>query len=259
MIRYIPVWMVFVFFISIPFSGFAESGDRRYHQKVTQPVEEAVHIRQATQKQKEMWRDEKQKLASTYEQLQAEQKALKDRQGELQEANQTTSQRIREKEKQLADIEQIRSRIEPFLDQQVALLRQQITDGLPFLPDERSQRLDRLEQILDDPDVTISEKYRKVMEAILVEAEYGNTIEVYQQTIDVGGHTMLANIFRLGSISLFYQSLDQSECGFYNVADAKWQELPATYNRDIAAAIDIGAKRQPVELLSLPLGRISVQ
>jgi hypothetical protein len=70
---------------------------------------------------------------------------------------------------------------------------------------------------------------------------------------------MLANIFRLGSISLFYQSLDQSECGFYNVADAKWQGLPATYNRDIAAAIDIGAKRQPVELLSLPLGRISVQ
>ncbi len=259
MIRCLSVWVTLFFLIPIPLSWSANSGSKQYHEKLTQPVEDAVKIRQTTQKQEEKWRNEKQKLASAYEQLQAEQSALKNRHQQLQESNKAASQRIKEKEKQLADIEQIRTQIEPFLEKQVIVLRQQMTDGLPFLTEEREQRLDRLKEILNDPDVTISEKYRKVMEAMLVEAEYGNTIEVYQQTINAGGHTILANIFRLGRISLFYQSLDQSRCGFYNVADAKWQELPAKYNRDIGTAIDIGAKRKPVELLSLPIGRISAQ
>lgn len=67
-------------------------------------------------------------------------------------------------------------------------------------------RLTRLVELRDDPEVPVSEKFRKVLEALLVETEYGNTIEVYQETINTGGGEMLVDIFRLGRVGLFYQS-----------------------------------------------------
>jgi hypothetical protein len=57
---------------------------------------------------------------------------------------------------------------------------------------------------------------------------------------------------------LFFQTLDHKSCGFYNVASAAWQPLPTDYNRSIGAAMEIGAKRRPVELLTLPLGKIEL-
>jgi hypothetical protein len=72
----------------------------------------------------------------------------------------------------------------------------------------------------------------------------------------VGGSAILANIFRLGRIALFYQTLDGKVCGFYNVASAAWNPLPKAYNHTIQSAMDIGTKRRPVELLSLPIGRM---
>ncbi|MBU1567791.1 MAG: DUF3450 domain-containing protein, partial [Proteobacteria bacterium] len=97
------------------------------------------------------------------------------------------------------------------------------------------------------------------LEALLVEAEYGNTIEVYQETIGLDGREVLVDIFRLGRVGLFFQTLDQKSCGFYNVAIAAWQPLATAYNRTLLAAMEIGAKRRPVELLTLPLGRIQPQ
>ncbi|MCP4686980.1 MAG: DUF3450 domain-containing protein, partial [Desulfobacterales bacterium] len=100
------------------------------------------------------------------------------------------------------------------------------------------------------------ERFRKVMEALFVEAEYGNTVEVYQEKIVLEGKTVLADIFRLGRISLFFQTLDQTTAGFFDPAQAAWRAAPSNYRREIDAAMEMGAKRRPVELLSLPLGRI---
>jgi hypothetical protein len=243
----------------VPVGWCVESSGRPFNKQVTQPVQEAVTIRQTTQKQEEQWRDDQQKLIALYEKLQTEQEHLKTTHDELQENIAGTRRRIAEKEKQLAAIEQIRTRIEPFLHESLTTLRQQIDADLPFLPEERRQRLARLDELLEDPDVAISEKYRKVLEAWMVEAEYGNTIEVYQQTIAVDNNEMLVNVFRLGRISLFYQTLDHNGCGFFDVAAGTWRPLPDDYNRTLSTAIDIGTKRKPAELLSLPLGRISVK
>jgi hypothetical protein len=43
------------------------------------------------------------------------------------------------------------------------------------------------------------------------------------------------------------------------VAKKKWEPLSTSHNLAIKSAIDIAAKRQPVELLSLPLGRMVIQ
>jgi hypothetical protein len=41
------------------------------------------------------------------------------------------------------------------------------------------------------------------------------------------------------------------------VAARSWTPLPPSFDRALRTAIDIAAKRQPVELLNLPLGRMA--
>jgi hypothetical protein len=118
--------------------------------------------------------------------------------------------------------------------------------------------VDHLDSLLADPGVTVNEKFRKTVETLMVEAEYGRTIEVYQDTITVAGQPLLATIFRLGRIGLFYQTLDHRRSGMYDVAAKAWNPLPDAYNAVLGTAVDIGAKRQPVELLTLPLGRMAI-
>ena len=144
------------------------------------------------------------------------------------------------------------------IDGAIVDLKEHVADDLPFQLAERRSRIEKLRKLRDDPEVTVSEKLRKVLEAMLVETEYGTTVEMYQQSIAVNGKETLVNIFRLGRVVLFYQTFDLKSCGFYNVATSQWDPLPQSYNREIAFAMDIGAKRRPVELLTLPVGRIGL-
>ena len=227
--------------------------------KIIHPVGQSIDIRQDTQQAQEKWRAEQEKLIAKYDQLQSEQTRLEEHHVQLQEYVAAARNRVALKEKQLADIEQISSKIGPFCDDVIQALDQLLSQGTPFLIQERQRRVDSLKRLMGDPAVSTSEKYRKVMEALLIEAEYGFTIEAYQETIAIGGQSILADIFRLGRISLFFQSLDRQQCGFYNPAQHLWQPLPPSFNPQIQSAIDIAAKRKPVELLALPLGRMVTQ
>lgn len=243
-------------FLGIFISYFAWA-ENDFSNQVKKPVREAITVRQETQKAEEAWMSERQKLLVELENLQQEQQLLQKQRDDLHDMTIKARDRIAAKEKHLADIAQISTQITPFLEQVLEQLGSLISEDIPFLVTERQERLSRLYGLMDDPEVQVSEKFRKVMEALLIEAEYGNTIEVYQETIVVEDQSILVNIFRLGRLSLFYQTLDEKSSGFYDVSSRAWQPLPRSYNHGIQTAINIGAKRQPAELIAMPLGRIA--
>ncbi len=251
--RILFLFIVFLFLIE-PFAISSETEKR-----IERPVRQAIDTRQATQKAQAKWRDDRERLKEKYERLEVENKHLEQQVGELNHQVEATQKRIAKKEKQLADIEQMSSQIGPFVLDLITELKSGLSTGYPFLMAERTQRIEKLDRLAHDPDVPLSEKYRKVMEALLIETEYGFTIETYQETIPMEGQTLLADIFRLGRINLFYQSLDQKHCGFYNVATGTWEALLQKNNLAIRSAVDIAAKRKPVELLTLPMGRLVSQ
>lgn len=223
------------------------------------PVHKAVQIEQTTQAAQSRWRNEREKKTKLFEGLETEVEAL-----EAQEARQTDRQkaltaRVAPKREELSAIAQISAQISPFLDQILKQIQDLFHRDLPFLQAERAKRLEALAALTHDPEVPVSERFRKIMEALMVEAGYGQTVEVYQQTIDLSGEDTLVNIFRLGRLSLFYQTLDKQHCGFYNTARKEWEPLDNDYLKEIQEAVDIGSKRKPVEILDLPLGRIAVQ
>ncbi|SDP41585.1 DUF3450 domain-containing protein [Desulforhopalus singaporensis] len=228
-------------------------------QEVVQPVKEAIALRQTTQKQEEQWRAEKEELTSRLDQLLSANKELTGRKTDLERQVDGARERIALKTKQLDDIGRITDEISPVTNQLYERLEAVVVKSLPFLPLERKKRIAALRPILTDPSVPISERYRKVMEAFLVETEYGFTCDVYQQTIDVNGHPILVDIFRLGRLALFYLTLDKKRCGHYNVAADSWQPLSLGYLPQMKKAVAIGLKQMPVELLDLPIGRMVKQ
>ncbi len=258
--RISPCMAVFFLFASLACPVFADTGENGdIGEQIRRPVRESVEIRRQTQEEAEQWREERKELTARYERLLEENRRLEERSGKLGEEVGAARNRIDRKERQLADIEQLSEDIGPFLEEVAARMRDLDDEAPPFLAEERKNRHERIDALMDDPDTPVNERYRKVMEALLVEAEYANTIEVYRETIDINDRSLLADIFRLGRISLFYQSLDGQESGWFNVAENRWEALPRSHNRAIGTAMDIGARRQPAELLSLPLGRMVVR
>lgn len=225
--------------------------------KIERPVQQAIDTRQATQKAEETWQKKRDKRMALLASLQQEQTRLGEEEARLREERAAHRERIAAKSRQLAAGEEIANQIAPYLEEVLVEIRDRIEADQPFLSDERQRRVTHLENLLADPGVTISEKFRKSVEALMVEAEYGRTIEVYQDTITVEGQSLLATIFRLGRIALFYQTLDQSQSGLFDVATGAWTPLPSSFDGALRTAIDIGAKRQPVEILRLPIGRMA--
>ena len=94
------------------------------------------------------------------------------------------------------------------------------------------------------------------MEALQIEAEYGITLETYQEMLENDDEKTLVNILRLGKLGLYYVTLDESRCGFYNVADNHWQLLSDDYIVSIQTAVAIASKRRPAKFIDMPLGRM---
>jgi hypothetical protein len=241
-------------FLIPPPSGQAETSD--LGTQVQRQVREAIAIQQDTQKSEAGWREERERLLAAYESLRQNRERLKAQNQVLAEQTAAAEARVAARQTELAAVEEMAARVQPFVENLIRQLARIIEEDLPFLAAERRQRLERLQALQNDPQVTASEKLRKVFEALLVETEYGHTIEVSQETVTVAGSPILANIFRLGRLGLYYQSLDHRSCGFYNIATAAWQPLDDGENRTLQNAIEIGAKQRPVQLLAMPIGRI---
>ncbi|WP_051957852.1 DUF3450 domain-containing protein [Desulfobacter vibrioformis] len=221
------------------------------------PVAASVDTRQAAQAAREKWDARRQALAEEYDRLKAENEQLAfanrnlaNKAGDLEKSNQDLT---REKE----EAQRIRTELAPFLGDLLGRLKALVAADAPFLSRERNDRLVRLGVILDDPDITIAEKYRKMMEALFVEAEYGNTVEVYREKIVADGTEVLADIFRMGRVALFFLALDRESAGIFDVAANQWRTLDKTRVPAIEAVVEMAAKHRPMEVVALPLGAIA--
>lgn len=223
------------------------------------PIDQSVDTRLRTQEELDQWHRERTRLVARYESLQAEQAGLTDRLSHLQKAVSDQQTLNLSLESRIAEAETMAEAILPFLETVYPRLDRLIETDTPFLAVERKARLDHLKETLANPEVSVSEKFRKTMELLFIEAAYGNTSEVYQEQLRVEGNERLFSVLRLGRVALFCLSPDQELAGYYNVAESEWRLLPGHWRRDLQAAIDMAEKRRPTDLVRLPLGRLAGQ
>lgn len=141
----------------------------------------------------------------------------------------------------------------PLLNNMVATYEDLVEVSIPFAPQERTGRIKFLNETIDRADVAAAEKFRQVLDAYIIEMQYGSTIEAYSDVIEVDGAEREVNVLRLGRVGLYYQTADREQTGMWDAAQGGWVPLDAEYRNGVYQAIRVANKLTAPSLLSLPL------
>ena len=155
--------------------------------------------------------------------------------------------------KQLDQFALIERGIVPLMLDSIDTLDKFIDLDVPFLLEERRDRVARLRTIMDLSDVTVSEKYRQIMDAYQIETTYGRDIEAYTGLLEIDGESRQVDFLRIGRTSLTYQTPDQEETGFWNKQTGQWEKLPNKYQNYVTQGLRVARKQVTPNILELPI------
>jgi len=161
-------------------------------------------------------------------------------------------------EESIRQVTLIERQITPLMLRMIDAIDQFVAVDVPFQKDARSKRVQVLKDMMGRSDVTVAEKYRKVMEAYQTEIDYGRTIESYRGTLAVNGVEREVDFLRVGRISLMYLSLDGAEMGVWNNQNQAWQPLESEYKSKLTMGIRIAREQAAPDLIKVPVSAPSV-
>jgi hypothetical protein len=219
-------------------------------------VDETVTREKSTQQKRDEWAAEKADLTVRYKTAKANVDYLLDRKAVEEKRLTAMQEAIADLERRLNESDRLNASLQDTLNAVVNRLEHWVDRDLPFLISEREARVEAIRNEIAKPDVSGAEKLRRVLEALMIEAQYGATVEVHQESIDVGGEELFVDILRIGRISVFWRTPDGRRAGEFDRGAGKWVELDGKFNRNIGMAMEMATRIRPVELISLPLGRI---
>ena len=153
----------------------------------------------------------------------------------------------------MEQVDVINRQIFPLMERMIDGLEQSIALDIPFLMEERSKRIADLEAILERSDVSVAEKFRKVIEAYQIEMDYGTSSEWYRESLNVDGAVREYNMFRVGRIGLFFQSDDTNITGWYNPDARGYELLGSDHRSEIRKGIRIARQLIAPELILIPM------
>ena len=152
---------------------------------------------------------------------------------------------------QLSGLEATNRGIVPLMLEMIDTLDKIVESDMPFRLEERRARVVRLRDMMDQADVTASEKYRRVMEAYQGEMEYGRTTEAYAEALPSTGQTV--DFLRVGRTLLIYQSSDQLTTGWFNPVTRNYEDLPDRYRLEVKEGLAIARNEKAPNLVMLPV------
>jgi hypothetical protein len=151
-------------------------------------------------------------------------------------------------------VDVINRQIFPLMERMIDGLEQSINLDVPFLMDERMGRIETLKDIMERSDVSVAEKFRKVMEAFQIENDYGTSSEWYRQsiTLDGGVTTRDYNVLRIGRVGLYFQSDDTRITGRWDAGAGDWVEDDSARN-EIRKGLRMAKQLIAPELIIVPV------
>lgn len=162
--------------------------------------------------------------------------------------------------KSMEEVSVIERQISPLMARMISTLDTFVTLDVPFLPSERTKRVEDLKTMMNRADIAVSEKFRRVLEAYQIEVDYGRTIEAYSGVLPIGGKKMDVDFLRIGRVSLVYQTRDGSRLGEWKHSSkgGQWQSLSQDYRLGINKALRIARKQLAPDLILVPISGVPV-
>jgi hypothetical protein len=197
-------------------------------------------------------RERTQDAAGRYAQAMADAESLERFNAQLAEQVQSQEEEIGSIEKQLLEIETTNREVQPLMQQMVETLSRFVELDVPFLLEERTARVQNLKDIMPRADITISEKYRRILEAYQIELEYGRTLSAYEGRLGTGADARTVEFAQLGRVSLMYRTLDGEETGYWDANPKMWV-IDNSYAQAIEKAIRVANGDDNADLLTVPV------
>ncbi len=154
--------------------------------------------------------------------------------------------------KEIDEVELVAREVTPLMLGMIEALDNFVALDVPFLPEERKDRIAGLRELMLRADITDSERYRRITEAYQIESDFGRTIEVYQGELESKGQKRQVEFLRVGRVAFLYQTLDGTETGVWDHRNGGW--LDADDSRiAVRKGIKIARKQTAPDLLKLPV------
>jgi len=172
----------------------------------------------------------------------------------LERQIQTQEQDLQEIQAAINEVPDLERQIPPLLVRMVDGLEQFIALDLPFLPEERAERLAELKLLVERSDVNDAEKFRRVLEAWEVENEYGRTPAAYSGTMQIDGNTREVDFLRVGRVALLYQTTDEAALtGAWDPRSDSWVALGSQHRNSVRQALRMARNQIAPEIILLPV------
>ena len=222
-------------------------------QQIVAAESRRIQLAQAAQDQIDGIVDETRSVAEEYRAVMKEvdgllvYNTLLDRQIEDQE------EELRNLRVSIDQVQFIERQVLPLLTRMIDGLEQFVALDVPFLIDERNQRVENLTVLLERADVTAAEKFRVVMEAWQIENDYARTIYTYTDELEIDGTPREVDVLQVGRVALVYQTADGAESGAWNQRTRSWESVGDEYRNPIRQGIRLARNQIAPDLLLLPL------
>lgn len=170
------------------------------------------------------------------------QSLVADQQNELGKLNQ-----------QLEAVQETRQGLIPLMLQMQADLEQLVQNDIPLRREDRLARVEQLKATLARADVSEAEKFRQLLQAYQIEAEYGSRLDSYSAELALDGAPRRVDVLAVGRISLLAMTADRSQAWRWSAQSKQWQALDSQWLSPIAEALEMAADKKVPQLLNVPL------
>ncbi len=147
----------------------------------------------------------------------------------------------------------IERQIQPLVARMLDSLEQFIRLDKPFRLQERLDRVEMLRHNQERADISVSEKFRQVLEAYKIESDYGRFVDTYEATVNVNGQERQVNMLQIGRISLMYQTTDTQLSGAYDPVAKEFVALDNSYRSAILKGFRIARNLESLDVLAVPV------
>ncbi|BCE02304.1 DUF3450 domain-containing protein [Marinicellulosiphila megalodicopiae] len=154
---------------------------------------------------------------------------------------------------QLNSIDETNSALIPLMQQMISTLKLFVQLDTPFLLEKRMDTVSKLEGVFKQSNLSIAQKYQQILQAYVIESQYGQTIETYQGQLNINGQNLTVQFFRMGRLALYYRSIDQKNAYVWNNKNKTWIELDSSHMFSLDKAMKMAQNKVTPALISLPV------
>ncbi|HEY0914765.1 MAG TPA: DUF3450 domain-containing protein [Solimonas sp.] len=192
--------------------------------------------------------DQRRDLSSDYRTTLRETEGLKLYLQQLRAQLQSQQQEMAAIRQESQELDRTNIEIQPLMLRMLESVDQFVQLDVPFLKEERVARVARLKEMMPRADVTVSEKYRRIVEAYQIEMEYGRTIEAYKGKLA----DKEVDFLRVGRVGLFYQTPDGKDTGYWDREKKDWV-ADGGYAEGVTEGLKVAKKQTSPNLLIVPI------